>query len=293
MPLSSMTGFARIEGDRADARWSWELKSVNGRGIEARFRLPPGYEFLEQDLRKILSETFSRGSFSALLSIKGAAVDGAFVVNRAALESALKLIEEIRLRIDCDRPRPEGVLALRGVIEQESALDDDDARSELAAALRESFREAARALASARGREGETLVGLIEGQLNDVDRLALEARASAEAAPEAIKARIAAQLSELLAGAVPPERVEEEAALMAVRADVREELDRLRAHAAAARSLIARGGAVGRKLDFLTQELNREANTLCSKAQGMALKRIGLDLKTAVDQMREQIQNVE
>lgn len=293
MPLSSMTGFARVDGDRVDARWTWELKSVNGRGIEARFRLPPGYEFLEHDLRKILSETFSRGSFSAFLSIKGAAVDGAFVVNRAALDSALKLIEEIRLRIDCERPRPEGVLALRGVIDQESALDDDDARAGLAAALKESFRAAARALAEVRGREGETLVRLIEGQLNDVDRLALEARISADAAPDAIKARIAAQLSELLAGAVPAERLQEEAALLAVKADVREELDRLGAHAAAARSLLAVEGAVGRKLDFLTQELNREANTLCSKAQGMALKRIGLDLKTAVDQMREQIQNVE
>ncbi len=293
MALSSMTGFARVDGTLADTRWTWEIKSVNGRGVEPRFRLPPGYDFLEQDLRKSLTEKFSRGSFNVFLSLKGAAVEGAFSINRAALDSAIKLIDELRLRIDCDRPRPEGVLALRGVIDQETALDDEDARAALAAALKESFRGAVGALLDARRREGDALADLIARQLADIERLTGAARASAEAAPEAIRARIASQLSDLLTGAVPPERLAEEAAMLALRADIREELDRLAAHVAAGRALLAENGAVGRKLDFLTQEFNREANTLCSKAQDMTLKRIGLDLKTTIDQMREQVQNVE
>jgi uncharacterized protein (TIGR00255 family) len=293
MTLSSMTGFARVEGALGDTHWTWEIKSVNGRGLEPRFRTPPGYDFLEHDLRKLLAEKFSRGSFNAFLSLKGAAVEGAFVVNRAALVSALKLVEEIRLAVDCEKPRPEGILALRGVVEQESALSDEDARTALADALKASFREAAAALLVARRKEGASLDALISGQLDTVDNLTKAARRSAEAAPEAIRARIAAQLSDLLAGAVAPERLAEEAALLAVKADIREELDRLDAHVAAGRALVKEGGAVGRKLDFLTQEFNREANTLCSKAQDMGLKRIGLDLKTAIDQMREQVQNLE
>ncbi len=293
MALSSMTGFARVEGALGDTHWTWEIKSVNGRGLEPRFRTPPGYDFLEHDLRKLLAEKFSRGSFNAFLSLKGAAVEGAFVVNRAALVSALKLVEEIRLAVDCEKPRPEGILALRGVVEQESALSDEDARTALADALKASFREAAAALLVARRKEGASLDALISGQLDTVDSLTKAARRSAEAAPEAIRARIAAQLSDLLAGAVAAERLAEEAALLAVKADIREELDRLDAHVAAGRALVKEGGAVGRKLDFLTQEFNREANTLCSKAQDMGLKRIGLDLKTAIDQMREQVQNLE
>lgn len=293
MALSSMTGFARVEGALGETRWTWEMKSVNGRGFEPRFRLPPGYDFLEHDLRKLLAEKFSRGSFNIFLSLKGAAVEGAFVVNRAALASALKLVEEIRLAVDCDKPRPEGILALRGVIDQESALNDEDARAALADALKGNFRDAADALLAARRKEGALLDRLIAGQLGAIEGLTQAARASAEASTGAIRAKVAAQLADLLAGAVPAERLAEEAAMLAVKADIREELDRLDAHVAAGRALIKEGGPAGRKLDFLTQEFNREANTLCSKAQDMGLKRIGLDLKTTIDQMREQVQNLE
>ena len=293
MAISSMTGFARMEGALGETRWTWEIKSVNGRGLEPRFRLPPGYDFLEPDLRKLLAEKFSRGSFNAFLSLKGAAIDGAFAVNRAALDSAIKLIEDIRQRIDCEKPRPEGVLALRGVVEQESALDDEDSRAELAENLRAAFRDCAGALGEVRRREGEALEALISGQLATIATLTAAARASTDAKLETIRTRIAQQLAELLEGAVPEERIAEEAAMLAVRADIREELDRLDAHVEAGRSLLKDAGAVGRRLDFLTQEFNREANTLCSKAQDMGLKRIGLDLKTTIDQMREQVQNVE
>jgi len=293
MTLSSMTGFARIEGALGETRWVWEMKSVNGRGLEPRFRLPPGYDFLESDLRKSLSDKFSRGSFNIFLSLKGAAVDGAFVINRAALASAVKLVEEIRLSVDCEKPRPEGILALKGVVDQESALDDEDARAALSAALKKSFNEALGLLERARLEEGKAIGALINSQLDAIAGLTADARSNADAAPEAIRARIAAQLAELLAGSVDEARIAEEAAMLALRADIREELDRLVAHVDAGRALAEKGGVVGRKLDFLTQEFNREANTLCSKAQDMGLKRIGLDLKSVIDQMREQVQNLE
>ena len=293
MAICSMTGFARAEGALGDAHWTWELKSVNGRGLEPRFRLPSGYDHLEQDLRKLLNEKFSRGSINIFLSVKGAAANGAFAVNRAALESALTLIEELRSRVDCEKPRPEGILSLRGVIDLEPALDDDDARAALGEALKLSFRNAVAALLGAREKEGAALEELIVSQLNQVEALTRMARACAEASPESIKSKITAQLTELLSGAVPADRVAEEASILALKADVREELDRLDAHVAAGRQLVIGGGAVGRRLDFLTQEFNREANTLCSKAQDIGLKRIGLELKTAIDQMREQVQNLE
>lgn len=293
MALSSMTGFARGEGAQGDTRWTWELKSVNGRGLEPRFRLPPGLDFLEQDLRKALAERFSRGSFNAFLSLKGAAVEGGLAVNRAALESAIALIAEVRARIPCEPPRAEGILALRGVLDVQTTLDDDDQRAALGAALIKSFAQTADTLATSRRREGDALQRLIEDLLKEIESLSAAARAAATAAAGATRDRFQAQLADLLASSFSEERLAQEAAMLAVKSDVREELDRLTAHIEAARALIAKGAAAGRQLDFLTQELNREANTLCSKAQDMNLKRIGLDLKTAVDRMREQVQNVE
>ena len=293
MPLASMTGFARGEGALGETRWTWEIKSVNGRGLEPRFRLPPGLDFLEQDLRKALTERFSRGSFNAFLSLKGAAVEGGLAVNRAALESAIALIAEVRARIPCEPPRAEGILALRGVVDVQSALDDEDERAALAAALLKSFAQTAETLAQSRRREGDALERLIADLLGEIEALSAAARKAAGAATAATRDRVAAQLADLLSSSFSEERLAQEAAALAVKSDVREELDRLAAHIEAARALLAKGGAAGRQLDFLTQELNREANTLCSKAQDMGLKRIGLDLKTAVDRMREQVQNVE
>ena len=293
MALSSMTGFARGEGALGETRWTWEIKSVNGRGFEPRFRLPPGLDFLEQDLRKALADRFSRGSFNAFLSLKGAAVEGGLAVNRAALESAIALVEEVRARIPCDPPRAEGILSLRGVVDVQSSLDDEDERAALGAKLVAGFASTAEALLQSRRREGEALEKLILDLLSEIERLSGAARLAADAATAATRDRFQAQLADLLASSFSEERLAQEAAALAVKSDVREELDRLTAHIEAARALIAKGGAAGRQLDFLTQELNREANTLCSKAQDMGLKRIGLDLKTAVDRMREQVQNVE
>lgn len=294
MTISSMTGFARVEGAHEGRRWTWELKSVNGRGLEMRFRLPPGLDALEPDLRKTASEFFSRASLNATLNLDKAAAGASLRLNEAALDEALAMIEEVRSRIECEKPRAEGVLNIRGVVESDDGSEDEAARAKFAAAVTASFRQAADALREARRAEGASLVGVLAGQIDMIEKLAGEARGHAAAAPDAIRARIAAQLDDLLAGAaVPQDRLAQEAALLAIKADVREELDRLDAHVAAARALLKDPEPVGRRLDFLTQEFNREANTLCSKAQDMGLKRLGLDLKTAVDRLREQVQNIE
>lgn len=292
MTIASMTGFARVDGAVGDARWTWEVRSVNGRGLEARFRLPQGRDALDPDLRKILAEFFSRGSFTATLDLEGGG-GGGLVVNREALEAAIRAVEEIRVRIECERPRAEGILALRGVVEPGVDADRSDERRRIDGALIAGFREALGALSAVRRREGEAIKAAIAAEIAEAAALSATARRSAAAAPDAIRARIAAQLADLIGDKIAPERLAEEAALLAVKADIREELDRLDAHLEAAAALLAEKGAVGRKFDFLTQELNREANTLCSKAQDVALKRVGLDLKSVIDQMREQAQNIE
>jgi len=294
MTLSSMTGFARCEGAHENRRWVWEIKSVNGRGLEMRFRLPPGLDFVEPALRKTVAEFFSRGSFNSFLSLKEEAGAARYAVNQPMLDETLRLIEDIKLRTDCDKPRPEGILNVRGVIELDERDDGEAARAALAEALVKSFRETAAALQGARSSEGAAMAKILAGQLVEIERLTNKARQNESASLGAIRDRINAQLAELIeSGAIPEERIAQEAAMFAVKADIREELDRLDAHVAAGRDLLKKEKAVGRRLDFLTQEFNREANTLCSKAQDMTLKQTGLELKTVIDQMREQVQNIE
>ncbi len=289
-----MTGFARIDGAHEHRRWIWEIKSVNGRNLEARFRLPPGFDGLEPGLRKALQEKIKRGSVNASLTLYGDDSEPQYRINEAALESAIRMVKDIHLRLECAPPRAEGLLGLRGVLEPAGELESEDQRAALAAALTASFKDGVAKLAAARQTEGVAMGGVLAAQFDEVERLTNEAASMADAAPEALRARIAAQLEELLAGAsVPEERLAQEAALLALKADVREELDRLATHVAAGRALLKEKEPVGRQLDFLTQEFNREANTLCSKAQDMALKRVGLDLKKTIDQLREQVQNIE
>jgi uncharacterized protein (TIGR00255 family) len=294
MALSSMTGFARADGRHAARSWSWETRSVNGRSLEMRFRLPPGFDSLEVELRRVTAARIARGSLTATLILERTTAAPALRVNEAALAEALRLVERVRAAGEFDRPRPEGVLALRGVLESDEGEGDAKTREELAGAIVKSYAQAIAALSEARRAEGAKLGVLLNAQIEEIARLVALARAHAEAAPEAIKARIAAQLGELLAGAaIPEDRLAQEASLLAIRADVREELDRLDAHVEAASHAMKTGEPVGRRLDFLGQEFNREANTLCAKAQDIGLKRIGLDLKTVVDQLREQVQNIE
>jgi uncharacterized protein (TIGR00255 family) len=289
-----MTGFARAEGSEGARRWAFEVKSVNGRGLEPRFRLPPGFDHLEGELRRELSAAISRGSISVNLSIETAAGDNAFRINEAALAQALAAMEKIRSRIDCEKPRAESVLALRGIIEAGEEAVDPAQSAALSKALIAGFRRALLALKQARDAEGAKIAATLGGQVDEIERLTEAARRHAGASLSAIRKRIADQLAELVSReAVAEERLAQEAALLAIKADIREELDRLVAHIAAARDLLRAGGPVGRKLDFLSQEFNREANTLGSKAQDIALKRIGLELKTTIDQFREQVQNIE
>lgn len=295
MALASMTGFAESAGGHEGLHWRWEAKSVNGRGLDLRLRTPPGFDGLEAPARKLAAERFHRGSFQISLTVESA--DGArgLQIDTVALASAVKLARQIAAETGFDPPRVDGLLALKGVIvaEEAEALDPV-ARAHRDAAVLESLATVFDSLTRERCAEGAKLATLLSAQIDEIARLTGEAAALAAAQPEALKTRLQAQLTELLAGApVSDDRLAQEVALLAARADVREELDRLTAHVQDARVLLKSGKAAGRKLDFLAQEFNREANTLCSKSGDIALTRLGLALKAVIDQFREQAQNVE
>jgi uncharacterized protein (TIGR00255 family) len=295
MPLISMTGFARADGESGLARWHWELKSGNGKGLDCRFRLPAGYEGLESRLREELARHMKRGNVQAMLAVdwtKGAAP---LRINSEALAAVLGAIRALQAEMELVPPRPEGILALKGVLETAETEENEEERAAFETALVASFGKAAAALAKARAEEGRKLEAILNEQVDEIERLTLQAAASPATGIEAMRARLKAQVAELLAAspALSEERLAQEAALLATKADVREEIDRLTAHVTQARELFSGREPAGRRLDFLTQEFNREANTLCSKAADVSLTRIGLELKAVIDQLREQVQNVE
>ena len=292
--LSGMTGFGRSEG--AGAGWSWavEARSVNGRGLEVRFRGPAGFDALERTAREAAQSRFQRGQVSISVNARRLEAEAPVRINtdlaRRLLDAGEPWIAEGRVL----RPTLDGLLSLKGVIEAESAEADPEALAEAGTLLAASVTEALEGLRSARLEEGRQLSGVLGRRLDEIDDLVRQAGAQASEQVEAVRARFQRRLSDL-AGEGPDvaERAFLEAAALAVKADVREELDRLDGHLASARTLLSEGGAAGRRLDFLTQEFMREANTLCSKAATSALTRVGLDLKAAIDQFREQVQNVE
>jgi uncharacterized protein (TIGR00255 family) len=293
--IASMTGFARAAGDADGWAWSWELKSVNGRGLDLRCRVPVGFDRLEGAARAALGKAFARGSIAATLTVVAPQRGERVRINRAVLDQVIATIRELEGKIEAAPPRLDGLLAIRGVVESgDEALEDEATLAARDAAILATLDHGAAALRAARAEEGRAIDAVLTAHIDEIARLTRDAAASAAAQPAAIKARLEGQLKELLGeGTIAPERLAQEAAMLAVRADVREEIDRLDAHVAQARALLAEGGAVGRKLDFLTQELNREANTLCSKAADMALTRTGLALKATIDRLREQAANVE
>lgn len=291
-----MTGFARAEGEHEGQNWIWELKSVNGRGLDLKLRTPPGFDGLEQPARAAANAKFKRGSLQANLQLARAAEGAANV--RVDLDLARKLIEAGEAFVkdkQVKKPRWDGILQARGVILAEDGAEmSEEARAALEAALAAGFHEALAGLDAARRAEGRSLAAILTEAADRLDALIAAARASAAAAPAALLERIRQRL-EALAPEVKldPARLAQEAALAAARADVAEELERLAAHALELRSLISKPEPAGRRLDFLSQELTREANTLCSKSSELELTRIGLDLKTVIDQIKEQAANVE
>ncbi len=297
MGIASMTGFARAEGEADGVSWVWELKSVNGRSLDLRLRLPPGFDGLDAALRAALARRLRRGNIAATLTVDRLAPP-AVRVNREVLAQIVGLLGqlagEFAGKIDVAPPRLDGLIALRGVIE--TVEDEPESVIEARrAAILDGWSLALDRLAAARGEEGARLVAVLAEQRTELASLVEAAAGCAASQPAAIRARLEGLLAELsgVALRIPEERVAQELALLVSRADVREELDRLRAHIAQAGELLERGDGVGRQLDFLCQELNREANTLCSKSADIDLTRIGLALKATIEQFREQVQNLE
>lgn len=294
MAIASMTGFAREAGVTGPVQWAWEAKSVNGRGLDVRLRTPPGFDAVGEEARARLSKALARGQCQLNLQVTRAATQPRVRLNEEVLRSLAEAVGRVRLPEGVHPPTMDGLLSVRGVIEVEEA-EEDGLQERLAIDLRAAAERLASSLKRARDEEGRALESILSDQLATIERLLDEAEASPGRTPEAVRARLEAHIAALL-GTTPsldPGRLHQEAVLAATRADIREELDRLRAHLASARELLAAGGSVGRRLDFLAQEFGRESNTLCAKAGDVALSRIGLDLKTVVEQFREQVQNVE
>ena len=295
MSLVSMTGFAEAHGAHGDLRWRWEVKSVNGRGLDVRLRTPPGFDSIEPAARMLAGARFRRGNLQATLNFVPQEGGRSFRIDGGALAIAVRLAKEIADQTGLPPARVDGLLALKGIIVQDELAPIEAAeRASRDAALLETLAVAFDALRRARRTEGAKLASLLNGMVEEIGRLAAEASGVAAVQPAALRARLTIQMNELLANAsMSEDRLAQEVALLATRVDVREELDRLNAHVQEAKALLNSGEAVGRKLDFLAQEFNREANTLCSKAADISLTRIGLALKHIVDQFREQAQNVE
>jgi uncharacterized protein (TIGR00255 family) len=293
MAIESMTGFARTAGTAGIHAWAWEIRSVNGRGLDVRVRVPPGFEILAEAARKRLTGAFARGTLHVNLSVSSDAGPPRPRINEAALAALLEALARLPASAALRPPSYDGLLGIRGVVEFTD--EGEDALAAIEAPALAGLEAVVLALKEARASEGRALESVVTGHLDSIARLTGEAERHPARGTEAIRERIAAQVGALLEAsqALDPQRLHQEAALIAVRADIREEIDRLHAHVAALRILLGQGGPIGRKLDFLSQEFGREASTLCAKAGDAGLSRIGLELRTVVDQMREQVQNVE
>ncbi len=295
MAILSMTGFARSSGRTAGFQWAWQIKSVNGRGLDIRCRMPGQMDEIEPKVRKKISRALSRGSISVALDLRHEGGDQDIRINEKTLALYRKIAEEISSKDGVRGARADGLLNLRGVIEvSDFSLDEEEKRT-LVTALLAGLDEALAALNRMRTAEGDALQKTLISMLDEIAGLVDQAKLCAALQPEQLRSRFSHKIQELLAGSADFEtgRLEQEAAVLAVKADVREEVDRLSAHIQAARDLFTGHGAAGRKLDFLFQEFQRETNTICSKSTDIELTKIGLGLKAVIDQVREQAQNIE
>jgi uncharacterized protein (TIGR00255 family) len=295
MALSSMTGFARSHGVAGACAWAWEIKSVNAKGLDLRFRLPAGWDAVEVPARAHGTEKLSRGTVYANLAVERQGTQPTVKVNEAVLGAVLAALKGLSGKVQAAPPTLDGILSLKGVIEVSEEDESEEEHRRAETAIISGFGEALAALLQMRQAEGKTLGKLLSTRLDEIAALATRAENAPGRKPEAIKARLAEQISALVQTSerFDTDRLYQEAILLAAKADIREELDRLVSHVVQAKKLLADGGAIGRKLDFLAQELHRESNTLTAKANDLELTNIGLKLKGVVEQFREQVQNLE
>ncbi len=295
MALQSMTGFARREGTSGRGRWAWELRSVNGKGLDIRLRLPPGLERLETDVRKSIADRLARGNLQVSLSLSVEESRVEVVVNQDALAAVLALRDRLAGIVDPAPLKLESLMAVRGLVEFKETEEDEEAVAARDADIMAGLETALGDLRDMRRQEGDALGKILLGHVATIEALTSTVERDPSRSPQEIAARLATQVSMLLDGSsgLDRDRLHVEAALLATKADLREEIDRLKAHVAAARDLMSKGGPVGRKLDFLAQEFNRESNTICSKSNAAAVTAAGIELKVVIDQFREQVQNLE
>ncbi len=296
MPVKSMTGFGRAAGQEGNTAWSAEIRTVNNRGFDLRLRLPQGFENLEAQIRESIAKRIKRGSCTVNFAVKGPLGAADLQLNEAVLLKLAELAEQARtLTGRNDQVSLEALLAMRGVIETTEAPAPDETLSPLNDTLLKSFLAALDEAVQARRSEGERLHAILGEKLNEIEALTRKAETSPERTPGAIEERLRTQIDRLQSenSTFDENRLHQEAVLLATRADIEEEIKRLHAHVGAARELLAEDAPIGRRLEFLAQEFQREANTLCSKSNATEITRIGLSLKTAIDQLREQVQNVE
>ncbi|MFO1124155.1 MAG: YicC/YloC family endoribonuclease [Methylocystis sp.] len=295
MSLHSMTGFARVQGAVASFRYAWELKSVNAKGLDLRLRAPADFDSVEIKAREKIAARLARGAVFANLAARREDESQIARLNRPALDALLAALAERPAPANVGPATLDGLLAVRGVVEIVEPELSEAERGELESRILGSLDEALDALIASRKAEGGALAAVLRQRLDRISTLAAQADAAPARQPEAIRARLKQQLARLLesADAFDPNRLHQEAALLAVRADIREELDRLKTHVESASKLLVSGGPVGRRLDFLAQELGRETNTLCAKSNDAGLTAIGLEMKIEVEQLREQVQNIE
>ena len=295
MALSSMTGFARSHGASGPYTFEWELKSVNAKGFDLRLRLPPGWDELEAHAKKRAGDVLARGTVYANFNVKRANALSTVRINEDVLASVVKVAHQLAGKIDAVAPSVDGLLSIKGVIEvvEPESNEAEDKAAKAAAAT--AFEQALANLVEMRQREGLTLGQILSQRMDEIERLAKKAEAAPGRKPDAIKARLAEQIAVLLEASdrFDPDRLNQEAIMIAAKADIREELDRIASHISQAREMIGKGGPIGRRLDFLAQEFNREVNTCCSKSNDLELTNTGLAMKNVVEQFREQVQNLE
>jgi len=295
MALSSMTGFARSHGASGPYAFEWELKSVNAKGFDMRLRLPPGWDDLEAFAKKRAGEVLSRGTVYANLNVKRTNAVASVRINEDVLASIVKIAGVLAGKIDAVAPSIDGLLGIKGVIEIVEPESDEAEETAAKRAASAGFEQALVDLVEMRSREGEALGQILMQRMDEIERLAGKAEAVPGRKPDAIRARLAEQIAALLQASdrFDPDRLNQEAILIAAKADIREELDRIASHVSQVRAMIGKGGPVGRRLDFLAQEFNREVNTCCSKSNDLELTNTGLEMKNVVEQFREQVQNLE